>query len=93
MYYEEYNHEMVLVLVRKYFHLQSKFQFLIIFISTINLLDDVVVVVVGQVETNSLVLFFIGNEKSFRGQQLTSIIRKDEYMCVCVFISNDICSE
>ncbi len=34
----------------------------------------VVVVVVGQVERNSFVLFFIGNEKSFRGQQLTSII-------------------
>lgn len=42
----------------------------------INLLDDeivVVVAVVGQVETNSLELFFIGNEKSLRGQQLTSI--------------------
>jgi hypothetical protein len=34
----------------------------------------VVVVVVGQVERNSFVLFFIGNEKSFRGQQLISII-------------------
>jgi len=31
------------------------------------------VVDVGHDERYSLVLFFIGNEKSFRGQQLTSI--------------------
>jgi len=36
--------------------------------------SPIVVAVVGQVETNSFVLFFIGNEKSLRGQQLTSIV-------------------
>lgn len=57
--------------------------------------------VVGQVDTNSLVLFFIGNEKSFRGQQLTSIRNvycegeeeKTNVMYVClwrrIFLMND----
>ncbi len=43
--------------------------------------SPIVVAVVGQVETNSFVLFFIGNEKSLRGQQLTSIVEV-ENKCV-----------
>lgn len=61
-------------MVRKDFHL-GKDEGLSLILWTIDLLDDVVVVV-GQVETNSLVLFFIGNEKSLRGQQLTSMLEK-----------------
>ena len=57
----------------------------------LDLLDDILVPVVdvdGQVEMKSLVLFFMGNEKSLRGQQLTSMVgerRKTlncRYLCV-----------
>ena len=39
----------------------------------VNLLDKLPFNVVGHVETKSLVLFLVGNEKSLRGQQLISI--------------------
>lgn len=49
----------------------------------------------GQVEMKSLVLFFMGNEKSLRGQQLTSMVderRKTTNCryrrCVCA-VKND----
>ena len=40
----------------------------------------------GQVEMKSLVLFFMGNEKSLRGQQLTSMVDERRRTMNCRYL-------
>lgn len=81
-YFEELNLEKVAFLDRIDFRLRKRkqqFRFVEILLDLILLDENPFTLRVGQLEIKSLPPFFVGNEKSFRGQKLTSI---------CIVFSN-----